>query len=263
MLFLTVAIICFLSKTIEASDMARQISLAITTVRTKTANPPTTEVVADLYDKCVENLTLLNVPSEDKLLEIWQRFGRIGDYNLIQSWYNDRVRFCKALNLTDPAAIDRAFKAVYKCKGTIRRDDTTTTMETVRDLFKELVLDFKKSVPAVIALFSNHGHSYYDLEDVAKELRRKASEDAYIESYKSTADVPRSKGDQKTLLCQWSVCPSCTTINVPDQCEKCDGSGKVPDDGFFSSGEKACPDCGGEGRIAPRYCVACYRERSD
>merc|ERR1712000_360969 len=31
------------------------------------------------------------------------------------------------------------------------------------------------------------------------------------------------------------------------ECEKCNGSGKVSDDGIIFSGEKACPDCGGKG----------------
>merc|ERR1711964_945718 len=130
---------------------------------------PRIELVNDLYNKCVENLVLLQVPSEGTLLKIWQKFG---DYGQIQSWYNRRVRFCKELNITDAATIAGAWKAVNSCTATIRAEDTTHTRKTVNDLFKEFVLDFKRSVPTVSALFSKH--SYYKIEDVAeKSLRGK------------------------------------------------------------------------------------------
>merc|ERR1711964_305398 len=46
---------------------------------------PSIEVVTDLYNKCVENLALLNVPNEETLLKLWQRFGAL---NRIQGWYD-------------------------------------------------------------------------------------------------------------------------------------------------------------------------------
>lgn len=128
---------------------------------------PSIEQVNDLYNECVENLTLLNVSNEDTLLRIW---NKLGEYHLIQSWYNTRVRFCRALDLTDPVVIDGVFKAVFKCKATIRREDRRTTMKTVRDLFKEFVLDFKKSISTVTALFGKH--TYYKIEAVAEKKLR-------------------------------------------------------------------------------------------
>merc|ERR1711964_57281 len=130
---------------------------------------PRIGLVNDLYNECVENLGLLTVPNEEILLKIWQKFG---DYGQIKSWYDRRVRFCKELSMTDPAIIAGAWKAINTCKKTLRPEDTTNTLKTVKDLFKEFVLDFKKSVPTVSAFFSKH--SYYKIEDAAeKNLRGK------------------------------------------------------------------------------------------
>jgi len=128
---------------------------------------PSIEVVTDLYNKCVENLALLNVPNEETLLKLWQRFG---DLNRIQGWYDTRVRFCKALEMTDPVIIAGAFKAVNACKATIGKEDTTNTITTVRNLFKEFVLKFEKSISTVSAFFSKH--PYYKIRDVADKLRK-------------------------------------------------------------------------------------------